>query len=116
MNGSNIDARHSIHRTPLQGTYLLIAGLLAGFGLFVVLALGVFSGAQATNAAPPPDPALTGHFGRMFHLPPFAPPNNAVRDALMQLGSPGGIMDANDDLACLLYTSDAADERSSVDL
>ena len=66
MNGSNIDPRNSIHRSPLRGTYLLIAGLLGGFGLFIVLALGVFSGAQATNAAPPPDPALTGHFGRMF--------------------------------------------------
>ena len=103
MNGSNIDPRNSIHRSPLQGTYLLIAGLLGGFGLFIALALvgfGVLSRAQATNAAPPPDPALTGHFGRMFrNLPPFAPPTNAVRDALMQLGSPGGIMDANDDLA-----------------
>ena len=68
MNGSNIDTRNSIHRSPLRETYLLIAGLLGGFGLFIVLALGVFSGAQATNAAPPPDPALTGHFGRMFRI------------------------------------------------
>src|SRR5678816_4383335 len=79
MNGSNIDPRNSIHRSPLRGTYLLIAGLLGGFGLFIALALagfGVLSRAQATNAAPPPDPALTGHFGRMFrNLPPFAPPN-----------------------------------------
>ena len=74
MNDSNTDPRNSIHRSPLRETYLLIAGLLGGFGLFIVLALGVFSGAQATNATPPPDPALTGHFGRMFHLPPFAPP------------------------------------------
>jgi len=103
MNASNIDPRNSIHRSPLRGTYLLIAGLLGGFGLFIALALagfGVLSRAQATNAAPPPDPALTGNFGRMFrNLPPFAPPTNAVRDALMGLGSPGGIMDANDDLA-----------------
>src|SRR4030095_6281524 len=102
MNGSNTDPRNSLHCAPLRGTYLLIAGLLGGFGLFIALALagfGVLSKAQATNAAPPPDPALTGHFGRMFHLPPFAPPNNAVRDALMELGRPGGIMDANDDLA-----------------
>ena len=100
MNSSNIDPRNSIHGSPLRGTYLLIAGLLVGFGLFIVLALGVFSGAQATNAAPPPDPALTGNFGRMFrNLPPFAPPTNAVRDGLMQLGTPGGILDANDDLA-----------------
>ena len=73
MNGSNIDARNSIHRSPLRGTYLLIAGLLGGFGLFIVLALGVFSGAQATNAAPPPDPALTGHFGRMFQFATVRP-------------------------------------------
>src|SRR5437773_11997915 len=103
MDSSNIDRRNSIHRSPLRGTYLLVAGLLGGFGLFIALALagfGFFSSAQATNAAPPPDPALTGNFGRMFrNLPPFAPPTNAVRDALMELGRPGGIMDANDDLA-----------------
>src|SRR5436190_24240470 len=98
MNSSNIDPRNSIHGSPVAATYLLIAALLVGFGLFIVLALGVFSGAQATNAAPPPDPALTGNFGRMFrNWPPYAPPTNAVRDALMELGSPGGIMDANDD-------------------
>ena len=73
MNGSNIDTRNSIHRSQLRETFLLIAVVLVGFGLFIVLALGVFSGAQATNAKPPPDPALTGHFGRMFrNLPPFA--------------------------------------------
>ena len=48
----------------------------------------------------PPDVTVAGNFGRMFrNLPPFAPPTNAVRDALMELGSLGGILDANDDLA-----------------
>ncbi len=48
----------------------------------------------------PPDVTVSGSFGRMFrNLPPFAPPTNAVRDALMDLGSLGGILDANDDLA-----------------
>ena len=56
MNDSNTDPRNSIHRLPLRDTYLLIAGLLGGFGLFIILALGVFSGAQATYAEPPPDP------------------------------------------------------------
>ena len=64
MNGSNIDPKNSIHCSPLRGTYLLIAGLLGGFGLFIVLAVGIFLGAQASNATPPPDPALTAHFGR----------------------------------------------------
>src|SRR5215469_15600705 len=47
----------------------------------------------------PPDGTVSGYFGRMFHLPKFAPPTNAVRDALMELGREGGILDANDDLA-----------------
>jgi hypothetical protein len=46
-----------------------------------------------------PDVSVHGHFGRMFHLPPFAPPTDAVRDALLNLGQAGGILDANDDLA-----------------
>jgi hypothetical protein len=45
------------------------------------------------------DTTLPGDFGRMFRLPPFAPPTDRVRDALLKLGEPGGIMDANDDLA-----------------
>ena len=35
----------------------------------------------------------------MFHLPPFAPPTSAVREALLELGKAGGLMDAKDDLA-----------------
>ena len=35
----------------------------------------------------------------MFNLPPFAPPTETVRSALLELGKPGGIMDANDNLA-----------------
>ena len=82
--------------------WLLPTMILASFGLFIAVGLasfGLLSVAQGTDAAPTPDPALTGHFGRMFHLPPFAPPTDAVRDALMALGRSGGIMDANDDLA-----------------
>src|SRR5262249_59816930 len=58
-----------------------------------------WSAAEATNTEPTPDPALTAHFGRMFNGPSFAPPTDAVRDALMELGREGGILDANDDLA-----------------
>ena len=96
MKASNTHLRNSCD------AWLLPTMVLASFGLFIVVGVagfGFWSRAQATNAAPPPDPALTGHFGRMFHLSPFAPPTNAVRDALMELGRPGGIMDANDDLA-----------------
>src|SRR5262245_16389134 len=96
MKPSNTQLRNSCD------LWLLPAMVLASFGLLIVVGVtsfGFLSIVPATNAAPTPDPALTGHFGRMFHLPPFAPPTDAVRDALMQLGTPGGIMDANDDLA-----------------
>lgn len=55
--------------------------------------------APTIAAAQPLDPSLPEHFGRMFHLPPFAPPNPAVRAALRELGSTGGILDAQDNLA-----------------
>jgi len=55
---------------------------------------GVFGTAHAAE-----DFTLPGRFGRMFHLPPFAPPTDAVRAALVELGKPGGILDAHDNLA-----------------
>lgn len=47
----------------------------------------------------PPRSKYYGHgrFGRLFPtLPPFASDNQRVRDALLALGAPGGIMDAQD--------------------
>src|SRR5262245_54811575 len=39
-------------------------------------------------------------FGRLFpQLRPFAPPSPELTAALMELGQPGGILDAKDDLA-----------------
>ena len=39
-------------------------------------------------------------FGRIFpQLPPFAEPSQKLSEALLEIGKPGGIMDANDDLA-----------------
>ena len=38
-------------------------------------------------------------FGRIFHLPAFAPPSPKVQAALAELGKRGGLMDANDNLA-----------------
>lgn len=41
----------------------------------------------------------SGRFGRLFPLlPPFALDTPAVRDALLELGKPGGPMDAQDDM------------------
>jgi hypothetical protein len=53
------------------------------------------SGAQAASL----DVTLPNRFGRMFPgLPPFAPANDAIRAALRELGKPGGLLDAHDDL------------------
>jgi hypothetical protein len=39
-------------------------------------------------------------FGRMFpHLPPFAEPSRKLSEALAEMGKPGGLMDAKDNLA-----------------
>ncbi len=41
----------------------------------------------------------SGQFGRLFgNLPPFASDTPAVRAALLEIGKPGGMMDAKDDL------------------
>jgi hypothetical protein len=45
-----------------------------------------------------PDTSLPGQFGRMFRLPPFLPATDAIREALVELGKPGGIMDADDNI------------------
>src|SRR5215510_6166474 len=65
--------------------------------LLVVVPSLLAEGHQHREA--PPDGTVSGYFGRMFHLPKFEPPTNAVRDALLELGREGGILDANDDLA-----------------
>jgi Animal haem peroxidase len=47
-----------------------------------------------------PAPALPTRFTRLFpQLPPFAPATPPVRAALLDIGRPGGVMDANDNLA-----------------
>jgi hypothetical protein len=56
-------------------------------------------GIPYARSAQPPDVARPGSFGRMFRLPPFAPPTDAVREALSELGKAGGLMDAKDNLS-----------------
>ncbi len=75
----------------------LIAPALVALTALIVVPVLLGDGHQ--HREEPPDATVSGYFGRMFHLPKFAPPTNAVRDALMELGRLGGILDANDDLA-----------------
>jgi hypothetical protein len=77
--------------------------------LIYLKALGIIGATAFATAAlaGPATPAGYSHeitpaqdFGRMFpQLPSFAPATDLVIDALLELGKPGGLMDANDDLA-----------------
>jgi Animal haem peroxidase len=69
-----------------------------GFGTAAGWAAGALR-IPFVRSAQPPDVSRPDSFGRMFRLPPFAPPTDAVREALSELGKAGGIMDAHDDLA-----------------
>jgi Animal haem peroxidase len=63
-------------------------------GLYVAIGAAIASGQQPDASATTAD-----HFGRMFNnLPPFAAQNPSVTEALIELGRPGGLMDADDDL------------------
>lgn len=73
----------------------LLAGLLP-LAAFAIVPLA----ARADDEAKERDIIPSETFGRMFHgLPPFAPATHPVLKALIKLGKPGGLMDANDDLA-----------------
>jgi hypothetical protein len=71
----------------------------AAAALRIDLLLG---GAAQAEAAPLSSglPAFPGAFGRIFpNLPPFAYASDALQAALLDIGKPGGLLDANDDLS-----------------
>jgi Animal haem peroxidase len=100
---------HEPQSGPSRRRLLAGAGA-AGAGL-VAASTGVLPGlADSARAAArsglrdqpgrPGAPASSGLFGRIFPgLPPFADATDQVRAALLEVGRPGGIMDAADDLA-----------------
>src|SRR5256885_5798740 len=75
----------------------------AGAGAGAVALSGGVGGAMAPRAVAARSATVSTSpttFGRMFpNLPPFAAATNAVRAALADLGKPGGLLDANDDLS-----------------
>jgi hypothetical protein len=88
---------------------LLSGAGLAGAGIAAASA-GVLPGFERAARAGTVSPAALGRapgvptdsmfFGRIFPgLPPFAAATETVRSALLEVGMPGGIMDARDDLA-----------------
>jgi hypothetical protein len=97
-------------RDFLKGLGATGAGLVAGtIGAGAGVATSPADAAAATPGAASPasyargrlgGPASSVDFGRIFSgLPPFAEANDTVRAALLEVGMPGGIMDAGDQLA-----------------
>jgi hypothetical protein len=63
----------------------------------LVLVLCLVAGGSSGLGVPAVAQSSAEHFGRMFsNLPPFAPQNARVTEALVELGKPGGLMDAKD--------------------
>jgi hypothetical protein len=92
---------NAVRETPGVGRRRFLGGLGAGLigtagaiTLNHVEALGESVEGPVPNAAPDP------RFSRMFNLPAFADPRSpAVRAAMVELGKPGGLLDARDPLA-----------------
>jgi hypothetical protein len=62
-----------------------------------LMGAGAAAAAASSMAGPALAQARPDRFGRLFgRLPPFTRPSDAVTQALMEIGKPGGIMDARD--------------------
>ncbi len=71
----------------------------AGAGAVAVSGVGAFA-PRAQTARSRTVATSPTTFGRLFpDLPAFAPATQRVKDALLALGEPGGLLDANDDLS-----------------
>jgi Animal haem peroxidase len=92
----------AISRRRLLGTFGAGLGAVA-LTPACAMAKNSVTTAAGTAAASGPAPAQqlvgTNMFGRIFpELPPFAEPSEALYAALMDMGRPGGVLDAGDDL------------------
>lgn len=76
-----------------------------GVGAVVTGAGGLIEHSAANQPTTPPILGPTGdgvsasRFGRIFQLPAFAGPSDALTEALTDLGKPGGLLDARDNLS-----------------
>ena len=94
-------------RDFLKGAGAMGAGLVAGsLGVDPAIASRRRAGGKSASASSyhhgstPGVPADSSDFGRIFpSLKPFSEANDKVRAALVEVGKPGGIMDAQDDIA-----------------
>jgi Animal haem peroxidase len=70
----------------------------AGAGTAALNPAGVLA-APADERRPKGPPGRADRFGRIFDLPPFAEQSAKVEAALVELGAPGGLLDAADQLS-----------------
>ncbi len=89
---------HAGRGCPMSRRRFLQAAAGAGAAASTLgLAPGSLASALAAEAEAP---AAATRFGRMFPgLAPFATPGDALTEALLDIARPGGMMDADDDLA-----------------
>ncbi len=79
------------------GRRRFLAGL--GFGVAGVCTLNKVEALAEMVEGPVPTSAPDPRFSRMFELPAFADPQStAVQNAMMDIGKPGGLLDAKDPL------------------
>src|SRR5262245_52936954 len=93
MTESTRYARPPQTRRSRRSFLKALASSAVGAGAFVAT-----GGALGNRGGHVEDPDLPGHFTRIFQLPPFAEETPQVTDALLELGKPGGILDAKDRL------------------
>jgi hypothetical protein len=99
MNDDQQSGLSRRHLLAAAGTGLVAASIGAVPGMTGEASAVAESGARGGRHVPGA-PGNSGLFGRIFPgLPPFAEASDTVRGALLEVGMPGGIMDAQDDLA-----------------
>jgi hypothetical protein len=87
----------AVGQRPGIGRRRFLAGL--GVGAAGVLTLSNIEALAETVEGPAPTSAPDPRFSRMFQLPTFADPQStAVQNAMIDIGKPGGLMDAKDPL------------------
>jgi hypothetical protein len=92
------DDRH--HFVPRRDQRRSRRRFLKAVGAGAVTALAATGGTSSLRSAyaGEDEEVVAGHFTRMFRLPPFAGPSSRVTAALLEIGKPGGILDAKDPL------------------
>src|SRR5688572_22643447 len=99
-----MDMAQTDHETARQSNGLGRRRFLGGVGAGLIGTAGAVTlnnveALAETVEGPVPLAAPDPRFSRMFQLPAFADPRSAaVRAAMIEIGKPGGIMDARDPL------------------